>query len=166
MAGASYLLFRIDDRLLHGQVALGWGMRLHPAHYLIVDDETAGDPLACSLYAAAAPEGTDVACISVAEATAAGFHGPDPESTVLLVRGVEIAARLLRAGIPGPVNLGGLHLRPGAVERAPALFLTPEDETTLGRLVQEGFLLSAQDLPTTRPRPVGNWIHGEGGGAR
>lgn len=165
MARATYLLFRIDDRLLHGQVALGWGMRLHPAHYLIVDDETVGDPFACSLYTSAAPDGTDVSCVTVAEASAAGFRGPDPATTVLLVRGVETAARLLRAGIPGPVNLGGLHLRPGAVERAPALFLTPEDEATLHTLAEEGYLLSAQDLPTTRPRPVGSWIHGEGGGA-
>ena len=34
-------LFRIDERLLHGQVIVGWGMRLHIDYYVIVDDEVA-----------------------------------------------------------------------------------------------------------------------------
>ncbi|MEZ4655237.1 MAG: PTS sugar transporter subunit IIB [Candidatus Eisenbacteria bacterium] len=34
---ASYLWFRVDDRLLHGQVTLGWGRHLDPDVYLLAD---------------------------------------------------------------------------------------------------------------------------------
>lgn len=151
---APYLLFRIDDRLLHGQVSLGWGTRLAPRAYLIADDETAGDPLARSMYEAAHAGGARVVCATI-DAVLEGDEGlPPPERTVLLVRSVDMAARLLRGGIPGPVNVGGLHLKPGARERLGFLFLTESDERILAALLAERFELYAQDLPTNRSRPV------------
>lgn len=151
---ASYLLFRIDDRLLHGQVSLGWGTRLAPRAYLIADDETAGDPLARAMYEAAHVGGARVVCATIDAVLRAAEDLPGPERTVLLVRSVEMAARLLRGGIPGPVNVGGLHLKPGARERLGFLFLTEGDEQILSALVGEGFVLYAQDLPTNKSRPV------------
>jgi hypothetical protein len=38
----SIVLFRVDERLVHGQVTVGWGMRLRPALYVTVDDALAG----------------------------------------------------------------------------------------------------------------------------
>ena len=32
-------LIRIDDRLIHGQVIVGWGIKLNPNKYVIIDDE-------------------------------------------------------------------------------------------------------------------------------
>jgi mannose/fructose/N-acetylgalactosamine-specific phosphotransferase system component IIB len=64
-----------------------------------------------------------------------------------VVRGVAQAAELLACGIPGPVNLGGLHLRPGAREVLPYLFLRPEEERLLAGLLASGHEIYAQDLP-------------------
>ena len=52
-------LFRIDERLLHGQVIVGWGMRLHLDYYVIVDDEVAADEWERELYASALPADVD-----------------------------------------------------------------------------------------------------------
>ena len=32
-------LFRLDDRLIHGQVVIGWGIKLNPDKYVIIDDD-------------------------------------------------------------------------------------------------------------------------------
>ena len=32
-------LFRLDDRLIHGQVVIGWGIKLNPDQYVIIDDD-------------------------------------------------------------------------------------------------------------------------------
>ena len=35
------LLYRVDERLIHGQGVVGWGTRLHPNRIVVVDDELA-----------------------------------------------------------------------------------------------------------------------------
>ena len=35
----SIVLFRVDERLLHGQVVIGWGNQLRPDRYLVVDEK-------------------------------------------------------------------------------------------------------------------------------
>lgn len=172
---APFRLFRVDDRLLHGQVSLGWGRHLGRTDYVLADKALAGDPDAAELYGLVAPEGSRVAVLSPEGLIAAlgrggrdrGDAGPpgcresptggaefrhggmllDPTATVLLVRRLEQAAVLLRAGVPGPVNLGGMHMRSGAREILPFLFLTPGDRDLLRRLISEGHSFFAQEIP-------------------
>lgn len=151
MKSSEYLLFRVDDRLLHGQVTVGWGLRLGPDRYLLADDELAADPIARRLYLLATPEGTATEIVSVDELVARAEPPESRRRTVLLVRGLEPAARLLRAGIPGPVNLGGIHDHDGARELLPFLFLSPDECRFLLDLLSEGFEFQACDLPETSP---------------
>ena len=157
----AFLLFRVDDRLLHGQVALGWGGRLEPTGYLLADDRLTADPEAELLYAAAAPPGCTVRVVPIG--TAAAGAGLDPARTVLLVRGVVEAAALLRDGVPGPLNLGGLHAHAGAEPRLPYLYLAVAEERLLADLDREGHDIYAQDLPS-HPRYSLRQIPGFSGG--
>lgn len=158
------LLFRVDDRLLHGQVTLGWGSWLHPDRYLLVDDALARDPVGSELYCAACPEDAELTIAGIAEALEA-LPSIESERLVLVVRSIETAAFLLRAGVPGPVNLGGLHARPGAYERRPHLFLTEEDERLLRTLRAEGHDCFAQELPGDRKRALSEFLSGDDGAA-
>jgi PTS system mannose-specific IIB component/fructoselysine and glucoselysine-specific PTS system IIB component len=158
-----YLLFRVDDRLLHGQVALGWGGPLGARAYLVADDRLAADPDAGMLYELAAPPGSAVRIATLADAV--GGAGLDPTQTILLVRGVTEAAFLLRAGVPGPLALGGLHAHAGARPLLPYLFLTAEEETLLGDLAREGYAIRAQDLPRSPRIELGKIPGFTGGGA-
>lgn len=141
-----FRLFRIDDRLLHGQVAHGWGRVLDPSAYLLADDALAKDPEGAWLFELAAPPGVIVAVMSV-DQVAAGARPAVPERTVLLVRSVAVAAVLLDAGIPGPLDLGGVHAKPGSREHLPYLFLDEVERETLRRLSGQGHEIFAQDLP-------------------
>jgi mannose/fructose/N-acetylgalactosamine-specific phosphotransferase system component IIB len=40
----SIVLCRIDDRLIHGQVVIGWGRPLGIDLIILVDDQVAGTP--------------------------------------------------------------------------------------------------------------------------
>jgi mannose/fructose/N-acetylgalactosamine-specific phosphotransferase system component IIB len=162
-ARRAFLLFRVDDRLLHGQVALGWGGPLGASAYLLADDRLAADPDAEMLYALAAPPGCTVRVVPVAEA--AGGAGLDPARTILLVRGLTAAAALLRGGVPGPLDLGGLHAHAGARSLLPYLFLTSSEEQLLGDLAREGYAIYAQDLPGSPRHPLARIPGFTGGGA-
>lgn len=144
-------LYRIDERLLHGQVVIGWGTRYSLDHFVIVDDSLAGSDWEQELYAAAAPASVEVIFLSVEEAIerldeirARRSHG------ALLTRGTRAMRRLADAGMLDErhVNLGGLH---AAAERRRALtyvHLSPDEEEDLRALATRVGSISARDLPT------------------
>ena len=46
----SWVLHRVDDRLIHGQVLIAWGERMRPARIWIADDAAASDEAAIAAY--------------------------------------------------------------------------------------------------------------------
>lgn len=144
------LLARIDDRLIHGQVAYGWGSKLHPTLIAIVSDALALDPSRALLYLLAVPEGAKGRAVSVADAASPAFQREvDAERTILLFPGTEEALRFHEAGGPLPaLNVGGLHHAPGKTELLAYVFLDDMDRARLRRLEALGVKVTARDLPS------------------
>ncbi len=160
-----YLLARVDDRLLHGQVALGWRHALDPETFLIVDDAVAADPLAMRLFDAALPEGMRLAILDAAGFFAAGRPPADPARTILLIRELSVLEGLVAKGFhPREVNIGGIHHRVGARRILDYLYLTEDDRAALRRLIATGIILYAQDLPSS-PRKSAEELLATGGSA-
>jgi mannose/fructose/N-acetylgalactosamine-specific phosphotransferase system component IIB len=144
----SFLLIRVDDRLLHGQVALAWGGRLKPKTYLIVDERLAGRPLEAQVYRVAAPESSRLEVLSPEAFLRELERGSTWEAAVLLFRDIESLAALVQGGFrPEAVNLGGIHHHAGAREVLPYLFLSAADWDLLEEMSGEGVGFFAQDLP-------------------
>ncbi len=144
------LLYRVDDRLIHGQVVLGWGRRLGPERLLVVDDRIARDAWERELLAAAAPPETPVSFLTVAEASRALSGDEDPRSAFVLMESAGTALALADAGFLVPVlNLGGVH-RQGGRPVTPYLYLAEEDLALLRRLAGRGVEIYAQDVPDGR----------------
>jgi PTS system mannose-specific IIB component/fructoselysine and glucoselysine-specific PTS system IIB component len=145
-----FLLVRVDDRLLHGQVVYGWGGPLRPRRYLIVDDRAASDAWEREAYTASAV-GAPVEVLDL-ERFAQGWRGtPDAAGTLVLLRDLAGLHRLWVSGFrpEGGVNLGGIHARAGTRPRLSFIHLTEEEERTLGVLLAAGCDLHAQELPGT-----------------
>jgi mannose/fructose/N-acetylgalactosamine-specific phosphotransferase system component IIB len=58
-------LYRIDDRLIHGQVIVGWGQPMGLGFLVLVDDEVARSEWEQELYRMGVPPGLDVFFASV-----------------------------------------------------------------------------------------------------
>lgn len=144
------VLLRVDERLIHGQVVVGWGGHLRPDRYVVVDGGLAGSEWEQELYALGVPEGVDVEFLAPAEAREQlpGWRKSELRS-VLLARNLETILELSEGGaLTGEhLNLGGLHLRTGREEVLPYLFLDDSDRKTLVLLSDGGMEISAQDLP-------------------
>ena len=151
-AVSRFLLVRVDDRLLHGQVALGWGRALRPEAFWIVDDDLAGDPFASRLYEAALPdERSTLAILDSAGFLDAVRSQSSLAMTILLMRGLAQLRRLCERGFtPEEVNLGGLHHREGAKRFLDYLYLTSDDLALARQLQKRGIVLYAQELPSSR----------------
>lgn len=143
---------RVDDRLLHGQVVFGWGSRLRPGRYLIVDDRVAADAWEREAYELAAPAGAQVAVSPIAAFSEAWRAEARGAAAIVLLAGIEGLVRLCDAGFApeGGINLGGVHARPGSREVLGYLHLLADEETALARLLAAGHALYAQDLPQSR----------------
>jgi mannose/fructose/N-acetylgalactosamine-specific phosphotransferase system component IIB len=142
-------LCRIDDRLIHGQVALGWARSLDIADIVLVDDEVAASPWEQDLYRMAVPPELQVEFMNTEQARQ---HLPEWQrgdlAVLVLTGSIGTMARLL-AGVPHPpaINLGGIHHRDGRTERLPYLYLTDEELRELQRLQAAGIEVSAEDVP-------------------
>jgi PTS system mannose-specific IIB component/fructoselysine and glucoselysine-specific PTS system IIB component len=55
----SIVLFRVDERLIHGQVVVGWGERLHIQQIVVVDDQLRESPWEQELYCLGVPPSVD-----------------------------------------------------------------------------------------------------------
>lgn len=153
----SLVLLRVDERLIHGQVVVGWGSRLHPDAIVVVDDEIARSEWERELYAFGVPEGMAAEFFDVDDARRRiGEWRGEPRRIILLTRDVETMARLAEDGrLSGmSVNIGGLHAAPGRREALPYVHLGPTDEDALRRLADEGVEVEARDLPHTSPVPL------------
>lgn len=94
------VLVRIDDRLIHGQVAWGWSKMTNASVIVVPDDEAASDPVQKSLLKAGTPIGIRSAILGVADA-AALLKGPKitNERTLVIVRGPASVVGLLDNGV-------------------------------------------------------------------
>jgi mannose/fructose/N-acetylgalactosamine-specific phosphotransferase system component IIB len=145
----SLLLVRIDDRLIHGQVSVGWAGQLKPDLILVLDDEVAGDDWENDLVCAACPDSVSARVMTVAGG-AAWLAGEEARARriVVLVRGTKQARALVEAGLAlDTVNVGGLHHHAGAASYLPYVFLDDAEVADLKWLAGRGVRLNAQDLP-------------------
>jgi len=156
------LLARVDDRLVHGQVAFGWCLKLRPTLVSIVSDALRMDAERADLYICALPEGAKGKVVSVAEAIAPEFRREvEAARTILLFPGTAEPLRLLQGGFPlTELNLGGLHHAPGKTETLPYVFLDDDDRERLRAIVAHGVRVFAQDLPSNAAYPASKLIGG------
>ena len=153
------VLCRIDDRLIHGQVVIGWGRALGIDLIILVNDDVATSEWEQELYRMAVAPGIEVRFVTVAEAAG---QMPDWQSNgkrgLILTGDLETMAALHAANpqVVHKINLGGIHHRAGRRERLPFLYLTDQELRTLVALEAGGAVITAQDIPTTPPVALRN----------
>ena len=155
-------LYRIDDRLIHGQVVVGWGQPLNARVLILVDDAVAASDWEKELYRMAVPPEMEVHFVDVATAVREhSRYADDPRPGLLITGDIESMYRLVK-GVKaiGSVNLGGIHHRAGRSEKLRYIFLTPDEEQQLKHLEAAGVEVVAQDVPSARAVPLTEVLEG------
>lgn len=150
----SIVLFRIDDRLIHGQVVIGWGRAMGIDLIILVDDQVAASDWEQELYRMAVTPDIEVRFVTMADAARQMSDWQSNGKRGLVLTGDLETMAALRASSPDVVqriNLGGIHHRAGRRERLPFVYLTDQELGTLRALEASGAVITAQDLPTTAP---------------
>lgn len=155
----SLALVRLDDRLIHGQVVVGWGQPLNIGFIVLVDDEVRNSAWEQDLYRMGVPASIEVRFVSLVEAERLlGEWEQDDRVGILLAGDIDTMVALAATGRVREVNIGGIHHRAGRTERLRYVYLTDEEAGKLRGLAANGVLVTAQDVPTARAVPIGEFL--------
>ncbi|MDO8806159.1 MAG: PTS sugar transporter subunit IIB [Elusimicrobiota bacterium] len=148
------ILYRVDDRLVHGQVVEGWVPHLRAEELAVVSDEIAGDEMLRTIMRFATPEGVDLKIMTVAEAA---DYLPGAERSarkvLLLLPGLAEAVTLTEKGFKIPsLNIGGMHYSAGKnLSIGKAIFLNDQDCAALKALSAAGINIEGRGVPSDTP---------------
>lgn len=148
------ILSRIDDRLIHGQVVIGWGRPLGLERIVLVDDTVAANEWEQDLYRVAVPDEIELIFSTVRGASdRLAEWAADSTRTAILTGDIHTMAQLVAAdtGTIQRINLGGIHQRAGRSERLPWVYLSDDELAELRTMSETGREITAQDVPTTEP---------------
>ena len=125
------LLTRIDNRLIHGQVATQWTSSIGANLLLCANDAVAADSMRQGLMAMACPAQAQTRFFIICET---------PQDVLRLVEG----------GVPiKRVNIGNMHMADGKRQVATSVAVDDDDVNTFKRLQELGVELFIQRVPTT-----------------
>jgi PTS system mannose-specific IIB component len=148
------ILYRVDDRLVHGQVVEGWVPAMGAQELAVVSDEIAADEMRRIIMRFATPEGVDLKIMTTAEAAA---YLPEaeksPRKVLLLLPGLAEAVALIQKGVKIPsLNIGGMHYSAGKnLSIGKAIFLNDQDCAALKTLSAAGIKIEGRGVPTDSP---------------
>lgn len=145
------LLARIDDRLVHGQVVVGWSRAVDARYIVVCNDRTAGDEFSKTIIeTASAPADMSVKVLTVEEAVKEALPGAFRKTgAIFLFENPADLLKMMDAGVKlDKVNLGGLHQKPGKTEATKAIWLDENDCADLQAIVDRGARVTVQMVPT------------------
>lgn len=149
----SVLLYRVDERLIHGQVVVGWGTRLRPDRIVVVDDDLAASQWEQELYSMGVPDYIEAEFVPahVAIERLPVWQSSD-ERVLLLTRDIGTMIRMARSGLlrDEEINIGGIHYAPGRNRVLRYVFLSDQERRELQELSEEGVRITARDVPGAR----------------
>ncbi|MEK4441339.1 MULTISPECIES: PTS sugar transporter subunit IIB [unclassified Niallia] len=140
---------RVDDRLIHGQVATRWATGLKVNRIMVIDDKVAANELEKSVLRMAAPSGVNTSILDVEKAVNNIKNGNYQEQRVLVViKTPEVAVQLLKAGLNlKEVNIGNLSNRPNTVQIKKSVSLSESERKAVDFLIEKGVEVTAQMVP-------------------
>jgi len=143
-------LTRIDDRLVHGQVAMTWTPALGADCLLVANDKAATDEFLKMTLGLAKPASAKLLIKTLTDAITF-LNDPRGQNMkiLVLVNSVKDAATL-SAGVSEikSINFGGIRTKEGARSIAKALTVTDDDIMVIRDLLSKGIELEVRQVPT------------------
>ncbi|MBN8855631.1 MAG: PTS mannose/fructose/sorbose transporter subunit IIB [Sphingobacteriales bacterium 50-39] len=143
-------LTRIDDRLVHGQVAFTWVPALGIDCLIVANDRVAKDEFLKTTLNLARPAGIKFFIRAINDAIALINDPKSQPFHILLIAESVKDAHALVSGIPEirSVNFGGIRSSAGSRLVSKAIALTEEDIARIRDMLTKGIELEARQVPT------------------
>lgn len=142
------VLYRIDERLIHGQIMTAWQGRTGASTVVIVDDMAAQDEFMIEIYRLAAPASIKVDVVGIKDFHQMVSDKNNNTKTIVLFKGPAEALEALKEGVPvGELIVGNVSTTPKRKKYTRYAYLTEEEKDMLDQLQQLGWDVNMQLLP-------------------
>ena len=158
---------RIDDRLIHGQIATTWINDYNIEQVLIVDDNVVQDKMQQSVISMTAPANVKVKVFGVDSFIGIYKKNPIKRRTMIVLTNSIDAYRLLAGGVQiDYLNVGGMRFLDGRTKIARAVSVTPEEREAFKKIIEMGIDVRIQMIPRDEIVEMKNVIDNTDGGGK
>lgn len=159
-------MIRIDDRLVHGQVAVKWSKQLGVNRIVVVSDSIAKNEIQISALKMAGPAGVKVAVLSLEKALNI-LNDPRSEKLKILVVTNEpkyVLGLLPKLNEKPTLNMANYGRIGGSLSDkekiTETVYLSPEDKYQVKQVFELGYDFNYQPLPDDTPQSLKSLIGG------
>jgi mannose/fructose/N-acetylgalactosamine-specific phosphotransferase system component IIB len=144
---------RVDDRLIHGQTIVAWCPLLKIKEIIGIDDESAKNPMMQSIMKMSVPPMYKTHIVTTEEANTLLKVKSDNDRLVIVKYPDRLP--LIAENIKGCewIVLGNISKRENSIHKLSGatgiFYLSEQDVKDIDRLVQDGFTVNFQQLPST-----------------
>ena len=152
----SFGLWRIDDRLIHGQVATRWTKETGVKRIIVVNDNVVKDKTRATMLKQAVPPGVTAHVVSVDKMMRV-YNNPEyaGEKVMLLFTNPTDALELVRRGVPiQSINIGGMAYKEGRVMLDMSVSVDEKDIEAFKELDSRGIELEVRKVASDKKVPV------------
>jgi fructoselysine/glucoselysine PTS system EIIB component len=149
-------LTRIDDRLVHGQVAFTWTPALGADCLIVANDKVAKDDFQKMTLGLAKPANARLLIKTVDETIAFLNEEKYRHLKILILINSVQDAHALANGVPEikSINFGGIRVKEGAQSISKAIALTADDIVLIKELLGKGVELEIRQVPSDSKQMV------------
>lgn len=146
---ANIVLTRIDNRLIHGQVATQWTNFIGANLILVANDKVAKDTMRQGLMDMAAPNGVATRYFTIEKTINVIHKAADRQKIFIVCETPSDVLKLVEGGVPiDKVNVGNMHMAEGKRQVASVVCVDDEDVDAFRQLKEKGVELEIRKVPT------------------
>ncbi|MBD3948508.1 PTS N-acetylgalactosamine transporter subunit IIB [Tuanshanicoccus lijuaniae] len=142
------LLTRIDNRLIHGQVATQWSSYIGANLLLVANDDVSQNKMRQGLMDMAAPAGAATRYFSIQKTIDIIHKASDKQKIFIICENPQDVLKLVEGGVPiKKVNIGNMHMAEGKRQVVGSVAVDDSDVAAFKRLQELGVELEIRRVP-------------------
>lgn len=149
------VLTRIDNRLIHGQVATQWASSVKGNLILVANDKVANDTFRQSLMDMAAPSFCQTRYFTLEKTISVIHKANDAQKIIIMCDSPADVLALVEGGVPiKKVNIGNMHMAEGKRQVATVVAVDDADVEAFKKLQELGVELEIRKVPSESSEDV------------
>lgn len=145
----SIVAVRIDERLIHGQVANLWTTKLQASRIMVVDNEIIKSDIQKTALKLAKPAGVNLSILGTKKSSANILAGKyDSQKVFLVVKNPSTLVSMTEEGVKfDTINVGNMSQKDNTQHLTQSINVTDEDYDAFHKLMDAGVKVTAQMVP-------------------
>ncbi|MEG0077280.1 PTS system mannose/fructose/N-acetylgalactosamine-transporter subunit IIB [Anaerorhabdus sp.] len=141
---------RIDERLVHAQVAAVWASTLNASRIIVIDDGASQDEVQQVALKMACPKTVKLTILAADRAVEKLLEPAYPDDRIFIVmKGIKTLKKITSLGYIFPeVNVGNLNNKEGGIQIRRSVRLSDEQIALIKELNNSGIKFTSQLVPT------------------